>query len=98
MTCTGNTPHSTLHPANSELVQRTYWLTREDVAALECMKGQALVESQLRNVDLSAFMRALIRQMRHHQQAHSPEWQAFTTEVPAALNPHKRGRTKEVTR
>lgn len=78
-------------PDEMDLVQRSYWVRKEDVVALEGLKGRVLMYTDLDNLDLSATVRGLIQYGTQVQSRGGREWEELVQAIHDVKNPKKRG-------
>lgn len=74
------------------LLQRSYWLRKDDIISLDDLKNGALrFDDQLDNVDLSATLRGLIAYSLEVKSKGGKDWAHMVELIGQARNPKKRG-------
>lgn len=74
------------------LLQRSYWLRKQDIVNLDVLKNAALTyDDSLDNVDLSATLRGLVAYAMEVKEAGGKDWPKLVTHIAQAKNPKKRG-------
>lgn len=73
------------------LVQRSYWIRKEDAAALDTLKNHILLYSDVPNLDLSAVVRGLISHATEIHRQGGRNWERFAEVTIEGMNPKRRG-------